>query len=267
MKKFIIILLGLGVSSYLGLYWFIYSSQDDKFKSNALAKNHEFTFDSEFEEIDFQSVDNGHINSLLFKSDSSLGVVCFWKGNGGNLEGWGNLAPVFLNLNYDVIITDYREHGKSAGKITMDNFYSDCQTVYDFLKTRYSEDKITIIGYSLGTTLSTHLSAANNPNQTILIDPKKRFSADIFDKLFPFFPTVNIFPFNTEQDIRNDETSITIITGTKSGLYKEANELRDLLKSTDKYFEIQDATHGSLLNEERLKELIAELLKKDANKC
>ena len=183
MKKYLIILIGLSIVSYLGLYWYIYSSQDDKFRSKSLVKDYEFKFDSEFEEINFETVDNGLINSLLFRTDSSIGVVCFWKGNGGNLEGWGNLAPMFLNLNYDVIITDYREHGKSRGKITMDNFYSDCQTVYDFLKTRYSEDKITIIGYSIGTTLSTHLSATNNPNQTILIDPKKRFSADIFDKV------------------------------------------------------------------------------------
>lgn len=261
MNKILIGIVGLAILSYLGLYVYLYSIQDDKFKSIALTKDHSFHFDHEFEEITLQTEENGLINSLLFKADSSVGIVCFWKGNGGTLDNWGNLAQMFVELNQDVIITDYRQHGKSKGKITMMNFYSDCQAVYDFLKTRYSEDKITIIGYSLGTTLASHLSTSNNPNQTILIDPKKRFSADVFDKVFPFFPTINIFPFSTGQDIRNDKTPVTIITGTKSGLYKEANELRSSLKNTDKYFEIQDATHASILNEDGLKELIAVLLK------
>ncbi|MEM6845110.1 MAG: alpha/beta fold hydrolase [Bacteroidota bacterium] len=263
MKKVLIGFIGLAILGYLGLYVYLYSTQDDKFKSIPLAKNHNFhfDFDDEFEEINLQTKENGLINSLLFKADSSVGIVCFWKGNGGTLDNWGNLAQMFVELNQDVIITDYRQHGKSEGEITMNNFYSDCQAVYDFLKTRYSEDKITIIGYSLGTTLASHLSTFNNPNQTILIDPKKRFSVDVFDKVFPLFPTINIFPFSTEQDIRNDKTPVTIITGTKSVLYKEANELRSSLKNTDKYLEIQGATHASILNEEGLKELIAELLK------
>ena len=110
----------------------------------------------------------------------------------------------------------------------MDNFYSDCQTVYDFLKTRYPEDSITVIGYSLGTALASHLSASNKPKQTILIDPKERFSADIFDRIFPFFPTLNIFLFNTKQDIRDDDSPLVIITGTKSALYEEAKKQRSL---------------------------------------
>lgn len=260
MKKILVGLIGLGILGYLGLYWYIYSTQDDKFKSKPLATNYNFQFDYEFEEIHLNSPNNGLINSLLFKSDSSQGVVCFWKGNGGTLDQWGHLAPMFLELDYDVIITDYRGHGKSTGTITQDNFYFDCQAVYDFLKIKYSEDKITIVGYSLGTALASHLSVSNNPKQTILIDPKKRFSAGIFDRVFPFFPTVNIFPFNTEQDMRNDDAPLTIITGTKSGLYKEANELRNSLKSTDKYFEIEDASHASLLGNDELKKLIVKLL-------
>lgn len=188
MKRLTLIVLGVAGLGYIGLYFFIYLTQDDKFKPSTLSQDYKFQFDSEFEELHFNSPNHGSINSLLFKKDSSRGVICFWKGNGGNLERWGRLAPpMFLEFNYDIIITDYRQHGKSTGEITQDNFYSDCQTVYNFLKTRYSEDEITIVGYSLGTTLATHLSTTNKPNQTILIDPKVQFSADLIDQIFfPF---------------------------------------------------------------------------------
>lgn len=260
MKKILIILVGIGILSYLSLYWYTYSTQDNKFKSQPLSQNYKFQFDDEFEEINLNTPNNGLINSLLFKSDSSQGVVCFWKGNGGTLERWGHLAPMFLELNYDVIITDYRGHGKSKGKITMDNFYSDSQAVYDFLKTRYSEGEITIVGYSLGTTLASHLSTSNDPKQTVLIEPKMRFSADIFDRIFFLFPTVNIFSFSTENDIKNDKTLLTIITGTKSGLYVDARELRNSLKESDNYFEIKNVDHGSIGSSEELKNLLAKLL-------
>ena len=261
MNKILIVLIGIGFLGYIGLYLYIYSTQDDKFRSESLAPDYQFQFDHNFEEINLDSPNSGLINSLLFKSDSSQGIVCFWKGNGGTLERWGNLAPLFLNLNYDVIITDYREHGKSRGKITKDNFYSDCQTVYDFLKTKYPEDKITIIGYSLGTTLASHLSSNNDPKQTILIEPKMGYSAAIFDQIFPLFPTVNTFSFNTEKDVRNDGSPLTIITGTKSGLYGEAKKLINSLKENDHYFEIENADHSTILRDEKLKKLIAKLLK------
>src|SRR5687767_11614087 len=116
MRKVLTIILGVATILYLGLYIYFYSVQVDRFKSVKLASDHKFKFDGSFEELNFKSKDGGQINSLLFKRDSSRGVICFWKGNGGNLDKWGRMAPMFLKCNYDIIITDYREHGKSTGE-------------------------------------------------------------------------------------------------------------------------------------------------------
>ncbi len=261
MKRILYILIIIGVSSYFALYFYIYSIQDDRFKSSTLPQNHQFQIETEFEELTLTSINDGRLNSLLLKSDSSQGVVYFLKGNGGTLENWASIAPIFLFNNYDVLITDYRQHGKSTGEITQDNFYSDTQAIYNFLKTRYSESRITVIGYSLGAALASHLSATNNPNQTILIDPKTNFSVDIFDKLFFVFPSVNRFRFNTLQDVQTDNTPISIIIGSKSGLYNDAKKLKRLLKKDDNFFEIEGVNHQTILGHLEFKKILANRLK------
>jgi hypothetical protein len=202
MKKVLTIIFGAGVICYLGLYAYFYFLQGDRFKSDKLSPDFKFAFDEPFEELNFKSKDGGQINSLFFKNDSSRGVICFWKGNGGNLDRWGLMAPMFLKCNYDIIITDYRQHGKSTGEITIDNFYSDSQTVYDFLKTKYPENKIVVVGYSLGTSIASHLAIDNNPLMTILVEPREKFADKYLEILFFPLPQINKFPFRTDLDIQ-----------------------------------------------------------------
>lgn len=260
MKKILRIGVGIGVLVYLSLYFYFYSIQVDRFKSTRLEQEYIYEFKEGFEELNFRTKNGGRINSLLFKSDCSQGVVCFWKGNGGNLKNWGFMAPQFLKYNYDVIITDYRQHGKSNGEITIDNFYSDSQEIYDFLRTRYSESQIVIVGYSLGTSIASHLAIANQPLKTILIEPREKFRDKYLEALFFPFPNINRFPFRTDLDIQSTNTPISIITGTKSGIHKDAQRLMKLLDDNDSYFEIEGANHGSILSNKEFDKILSGLL-------
>ncbi len=266
MKKVLTILFGVGVISYLGLYFYFYSTQGDRFKSLKLSSDFKFKFEEPFEELNFKSKDGGQINSLLFKRDSSRGVICFWKGNGGNLDAWGLMAALFLKCNYDIIITDYRQHGKSTGEITLDNFYSDSQTVYDFLKSKYPENKIAIVGYSLGTSIASHLATDNNPFMTILVEPREKFENRYLDALFFPLPKINKFPFRTDLDIQKAKGKIAIICGTKSALLNDALELKKLLKTDDRYFEINGATHQTILGNKEFEKIVYDLLNETSSR-
>lgn len=247
MRKIIVLVLAIGSLLYTGLYVYFYSIQDDRFKSTRLSKDYKFRFDTKFEELTFIARDGGEISSVLFKSDSSRGVICFWKGNGGNLQTWAPMASQFLKYQYDIAITDYREHGKSSGDITFANFHSDAQIVYDFLKTRYPETKITIAGYSLGASIASHLAVNNTPMMTMLIEPRKRFEDKYLQRIFFPFPEITRFPFRTDSDIRAITSPVVIIAGTKSDLYRDATMLRKSLNQKDSFFEIQGANHQTIL--------------------
>ena len=204
--------------------------------------------------------DGGLINSLLFKSDTSSGVICYWKGNGGNLRNWGLVAPQFLRRGYDVIITDYREHGKSRGEISFENFFSDAQIVYEFLKTAYSENQITVVGYSFGASIAARLSSQNNPARTILIEPRARFEDKYLQAFFFPFPRVNRFPFRTDSDLQNIEAPVFIISGTRSDIRSDALLLKKSIKDTDHFLEIEEADHGSVLRHLDLERILDAVL-------
>jgi uncharacterized protein len=74
------------------------------------------------------------LNGLLFKADSSKGVIFYLHGNAGNIGSWGNVATTYTKLNYDVFIIDYRGYGKSEGKINgQEQLFNDNEAAYNAL--------------------------------------------------------------------------------------------------------------------------------------
>jgi hypothetical protein len=121
------------------------------------------------------------------------------------VKEWAQIAPQFLKLHYDILLTDYREQGKSKGNISLENFYSDAQLVYDALKKRYPEDRIVIAGFSLGGRIAAHLAANNTPRMSLLLDAASAtgdFSDRFFATLYAPFPPVTGFTFQTDTDVQ-----------------------------------------------------------------
>ena len=174
LKKVLIVFGLILVLLYASLCAFIYFNQEDYFIFHPvkLDPNHSFQFEWSFEEINIETKDGGVLNSLLFKTDSAKGVIFYLHGNGGSLDNWGNKAPIYNDLGYDLFMLDYRGYGKSPGSITSEaQLHEDIQIVYDEVKRRYSENEIIVLGYSLGTGLATRLAAKNNPGLLILQAP------------------------------------------------------------------------------------------------
>ncbi len=54
---------------------------------------------------------------MFFYGEKPKGVIYFLHENSGDLSSWGDVAPHFLDNNYDVFMIDYPGFGKSTGKI------------------------------------------------------------------------------------------------------------------------------------------------------
>ncbi|HTH57816.1 MAG TPA: alpha/beta fold hydrolase [Cyclobacteriaceae bacterium] len=122
------------------------------FRPHKLDVNYVFRFSQPFEELNLKTDDGEMLNGLLFKSDSSRGLIFYLHGNGGTVASWGSVAKVYTDLHYDVFFIDYRGYGKSTGNIqSQSQLFHDNQIAYDFLKTKYDEAKIIVLGYSIGT--------------------------------------------------------------------------------------------------------------------
>ncbi|WP_020602895.1 alpha/beta hydrolase [Spirosoma spitsbergense] len=249
---------------YLGIYLFLYVEKDqqtNRYRSAQLPDTFRYHFAQPVEELMIRTPQEGLLNALLFKVPQPKGVVCFWKGNGGTLANWGAMAPTFLPFGYDVLITDYRQHGKSKGPISLANFYTDAQTVYDSLKRRYSENKMVICGYSLGGRIGAHLASMNRPKFTFLIDPASAggdFSDRFTDLLYYPFPSVNGFTFLTDQDVQNAFSPVIVVSTDNP--HSTAYKLHSVLAPKDQLLVIPNATHASILNHPQCMQLLKKLL-------
>lgn len=130
-----------------------------------------FKYPEEFEEMIIDAPDGNHIDALLFRVESSKGVVLYFKGNTKSIKGWSKFRGDFLNAGYDFFIFDYPGFGKSTGSPTEKEIFDDTEAVYEKVKELYPEDKIVIFGRSLGSGFAARIASLNHPKLLILDSP------------------------------------------------------------------------------------------------
>ena len=98
-------------------------------------------------------------------------------------------------VNYDVIVMDFRGHGKSSGLFTFTARESnDLKAVVNFAKSKYS--KINLLGFSLGAATSIiHTAKRKDINSLIVVSAPSSFEKieNHFFRKEAFFPTLQKF--------------------------------------------------------------------------
>ena len=266
MKKVLIITLIIIAAIHIILFGLLYFFQEKLiFHSQKLDKDYQFAFEGNYEEINIKSTDNKLINGVLFKVDNPQGLIIFLHGNAGALDSWGKIANIYTDFNYDIFIFDYRSYGKSEGKINnQEQLFQDNQAVYNELKKNYNEDKIVIIGHSIGTGLAAKLASNNNPKLLILQAPYYSLS-DLLKHSY-FFPTFLLkYKIETNKYLQNCEMPVVIFHGNQDNIvyYDSSLKLEKEFKSQDTLITLDGEGHNGLLYNEIYKMEIAKLLIKD----
>jgi len=102
------------------------------FYPTKLDPHFQFAFAGKFEEINIKTPDNKILNGVLFKADSTKGLIFYLHGNAGALDTWGDVTKTYTDMHYDVFMLDYRGYGKSEGQISSEHqFLDDVQLAYD----------------------------------------------------------------------------------------------------------------------------------------
>ena len=173
LKFLSIVLLCFFLVIYVLIISYVYFNQVELvFHASRLPKDYKFDYQQKFEEINIKSFDGAVLNGLLFKAENSKGLIFYLHGNAGTLETWGKIAKVYTSQGYDIFILDYRSFGKSEGEIeNEEQLTEDISIVYKSISKRYSEDKIIIAGYSIGSGFATKLALENKAKALILQAP------------------------------------------------------------------------------------------------
>jgi alpha-beta hydrolase superfamily lysophospholipase len=229
-----------------------------------LKKDYQFKFAQNFEEVNIKIHDDIVLNGLLFKADSSKGVIFYLHGNAGSLSSWGNVAQTYTDLYYDVFILDYRGYGKSEGSISsQDQLFEDIQIVYNEIKKLYTEDKIIILGYSIGTGPAAKIASENNPRLLILQAPYYSLT-DMMQHTYSIIPTFILkYKFETNKYIKDCKMPVLIFHGDQDEVvyYGSSLKLKELFKSADTLITLKGQGHNGMSNHTEYKSEIQKILR------
>jgi len=255
LSSFVLVLM-ISALGFGGLY---FNQEKILFLPTKLDLNHKFEFEGNFEELNFKTNDGENINGLLFKADSTKGLIFYLHGNGGNLGGWGKFAATYNLYGYDVFMLDYRGYGKSTGSIqSLEQLFEDNQMIYDSFKNKYEEKNIVILGYSIGSGLAAKLASENHPRLLILQAPYYSIDFAMKERI-PFVPSFILrYNINTSAYLKNCEMPVVIFHGKQDATlsYQNSIQLQSEFKSTDTLITIENLGHiGFTENDQYLKNL------------
>ena len=250
MKKFILTTLKILAVVYIAVCILLFFLQEKIiFFPEKLDKNFKFQFSQKFEERNIRTADGTVLNAILFKADSSKGLIFYLHGNAGSLDSWGEVAKTYTNLGYDVFILDYRGYGKSEGSINgQEQIFSDVQIAYDQLKKNYPEEKIIVLGYSIGTGPATKLASTNHPKLLILQAPYYSLT-DMMRHNYPILPAFILkYKFETNEYLKSCSMPVIIFHGDADEViyYGSSIKLKKQFKSQDRLITLKGQGHNGI---------------------
>jgi pimeloyl-ACP methyl ester carboxylesterase len=248
--KILIGILKVVVIVYVGILVLLYFMQERLiFFPQKLAGDYHYSFTDSFEEMQFHMDDGVSLNGLLFKADSSRGLIFYLHGNAGSLRNWGAIAEVYTDLHYDVLMLDYRGYGKSGGTISSEaQLHKDIYTVYDSLRKRYRENSIVILGYSIGTGPAAKLASESSAKLLILQAPYYNLGS-MLSHYYPIVPSFILkYKLETNKHIRACKMPVVIFHGDADNVisYSSSVRLKELLKPGDTLITLKGQPHNGM---------------------
>ncbi|MEQ8907280.1 alpha/beta hydrolase [Ekhidna sp.] len=246
LKVFVFILLAVYLFGGLALHLL----QDQFiFLPERLDPDYQYSFDQNFEEYNLKMEDGAEINALHFTLPESKGLIVYFHGNAGNLARWGEIVNPFVEMGYEVFITDYRGYGKSTGKRSEKAMLKDADEIYTFAKTLEKEDRIILFGRSLGSAFASYITGKNQPQKLILETPFYSL-LEVARGLFPIYPTPLLlsYRFPNHEYLNDAQIPIFIFHGTDDEVvpYESGIRLATEFEENSTFISIQGGHHNDL---------------------
>ena len=170
-----------------------------------------------YDRISLITKDNVNISAWyvpVSSGDTERGTILFCHGNAGNISHRLGLIKIFHDLGMNILIFDYRGYGESDGKPSEKGMYRDVEAAWDFLITtkQIPENKIIIVGRSLGGAIGAYIAQNRDP-QGLILDSTFVSVNDLGAELYRFIPVriMSRFSFNTVKYLRNVTAPVLVI--------------------------------------------------------
>lgn len=240
------------IALYLLISLGIYFGQDSFiFQGAFLSQDHKFNFPGEnFEEVFLEAEDGVKVNGLHFKAENSQGIVLYFHGNAGNIDGYGQVAPDFTQNGWDIFMIDYHGYGKTPGKASEKNMYADAELAWNYAKSKFPAEKIVIYGRSLGSSPACQM-AINHPEPALLMLETPFYSLKkIAAGTFWMLPVPLLLKHPMRNDLKAPQVKMPVVIfhGTNDEVvpFEQGKALTDLFAGEVSLFTIEGGHHNDL---------------------
>lgn len=264
----IIFIIVITVIYFIQVYYFFVPNSNESDYEDLLE-------DENYEEIAIDG-ENGILKGFIKynydKKENSPLLIFFL----GNYQNAASTFKVYTEANifdyfsdYNILIIDYPEYGRSEGKISDDAVFQYSKDVYDYAITLdcVDKDNIVVLGYSIGTGVATYLASCRDVNGLILVSPYDEAlslyndNINVFYGPLKFFTTVKLESYKYAQDV--DETTL-IFTSYDDEIinYKFSVNLSNYFKNLEELIILdKNVGHSYYFYQEDVLERINEFLK------
>lgn len=232
------------------------------FLPQKLPRDFEYSFKGNWKEIYFETEPGIVINALHFKAEASKGLVLYFHGNSGSLKNWGSVGEMYTPLGYDVLVMDYRGYGKSTGKITKEaGLHHDAEFIYNKMKEQYPEDRIILIGYSMGGGMASELAANHSPSKLLLIAPFYNL-AEAAKHAYPILPSwILRYKFANDENLQRVRCPVYLFHGTEDTVIPYEHSVKlEQLSDAIKLYTIGDSNHSTITQYPAYHKALSEVL-------
>jgi len=239
----------------------LYIGQDNLlFNPDHLAAHHIYR---KGEEVRIEVEEDIEISCYYNTLANPKGVILYLHGNKGSIRRCIRQSEMMEGFGYDIFMPDYRGYGKSDGSPVNDHqMYADIQKAYEFLKQKYNESQIVVIGYSLGTGMASYIAANNKPQQLLMVAPFESI-INMKNRIFPFIPSFLIkYAFRNDKHLEDITCPVTILHALNDEVipYNSSENLKARFPDKIEFVTLNDRGHRGSIFHNRLRQVLKEKL-------
>jgi len=212
-----------------------------------------------FSEIKFAANDGRVTTAWLKRPDDNKPIYVYFAGNAESYARSNELISALAAAGNGVAALVYRGYGKSTDVPSEQGFYTDAQSLIDYLKAKF-DNKIIVIGRSIGTGVAVEIAAENELGGLVLWSPFTSL-VDVAAGQYPIFPIKRIglvnAKFDSESKIKRVTEPVLIIHGRNDNLITmgNVNHLYNLANQPKKLVVFDDADHIKFNGDEIISEI------------
>jgi uncharacterized protein len=194
-------------------------------------------------------VPGAEIHALHVRHPAPRGLIFFLHGNAGNVATWSSNLAYYRQVNYDLLLLDYRGYGKSTGHIASEaQLHADVRAAWERIAPAYAGLPVVVYGRSLGSGLAVELARAVSPDLVVLVSPYASV-VEVARRDYPYVPAwVLKYPLDSEAIIGAVKSPILIAHGTADALIplEQARRLAARAQAPTELLEVEGAGHNDL---------------------